>query len=231
MRGLQNDDEGAARSGTTETTMEPTPYPQPKSHFRENYVKLAKEIKKLKKNFYFIRSKIGNDLESMRRGRREFNEEEELEKIRKDCESKLQEAGIQSPRVFLISSFDLNLYDFNLLNEALENDLPNIKKSVYILSLLNLNVEIVEKKRKELKKQIWMLAALSGVVGAVPVPGVSIACEIAIVIGGIIHFCKCLGLDDASLQRLANRTVKPVEDLKTVWKTPLLGEITAEIIT
>ncbi|XP_067903980.1 interferon-inducible GTPase 5-like [Heterodontus francisci] len=198
--------------------------------FTENDVKLASEIKRLGKNFYFVRSKIDNDLNSMKKQRKEVNEEKELEKIRNDCVSKLEKAGIPSPTVFLISSFDLNLYDFNLLKKALEDNLPNIKKSIFILALPNLNSEIVEKKKKELKKRVWMFATLSGAVGAVPVPGVSLACDIAILIGGIIYFRKCLGLDDASLQRLANRAGKPVEDLKAVVKTPLLGEITPDVI-
>uniref|UniRef100_UPI00398F827D interferon-inducible GTPase 5-like n=1 Tax=Pristiophorus japonicus TaxID=55135 RepID=UPI00398F827D len=269
MRELQDGDEGAAKSGTTETTMEPTRYPHPTlpnvyfwdlpgigtkqfpankylreikfkkydffiiisdCRFRENDAKLAKEIKRLGKNFYFIRSKIDNDLNSMKKQQRGFNEEEELEKIRNDYVSKLLEAGIPSPKVYLLSSLDLNLYDFTRLNKALEDDLPDIKKSVFILALPNLSVEIVEKKRKELRKRVWMLATLSGAVGAVPVPGVSLACDIAILVGGIIHFRKCLGLDDASLQRLANQAGKPVGVLKAVVKTPLVGEITPDLL-
>ncbi|XP_072361123.1 interferon-inducible GTPase 5-like [Scyliorhinus torazame] len=269
MRGLNEDDEGAAETGSTETTMEPTGYRHPSlpnvcfwdlpgmgtkkfpankylkemkfkrydffiiisaCRFTEHDVNLAIEIKRLGKNFYYIRSKIDNDLYSLGKGGRKFDAEEELEKIRNYCISNLQEAGIPSPCVFLISNFDLNLYDFQLFNKALEGDLPSIKKSVYILALPNLNLEIVEKKNKELKKRVWMLATLSGVLGAVPIPGVSLGCDIAILIGGIIDFRKCLGLDDASLERLAKLAGKPVEDLKAVVKTPLVGEMTPEIL-
>ncbi|XP_060688563.1 interferon-inducible GTPase 5-like [Hemiscyllium ocellatum] len=199
--------------------------------FTENDSKLAKEIKRLVKNFYFVRSKIDNDLDSNRKGGKQFNEEEELKKIRNDCVSKLQRTGIPSPRVFLISNFDLNLYDFSLLNKALEDDPTNIMKNMYILALPNLNSEIVEKKRKELRKRIWMLAILSGVIGVVPVPGVSLGCDIRIVIGEIVRFQQCLGLNDSSLQSLAKRAGKSVEDLKAVVTTPLVGgEITPDVI-
>ncbi|XP_067852716.1 interferon-inducible GTPase 5-like [Heptranchias perlo] len=267
MRGLQSDDEGAAETGVTETTMEPTRYPHPNlpnvcfwdlpgigttkfpankylkeikfkrydffiiisdCRFRENDTKLAKEIKRLGKNFYFVRPKIDNDLNSLNKQRRKVNEEEGLEKIRNDCVRKLQEAGIPSPSVFLISNFEPNLYECKQLNEALEDDLQNIKKSVFILARPNLNLEIVEKKRQELKKRVWMLATLSGAVGAVPVPGMSLACDIGILVGGIIDFRKYLGLDDASLQRLANMAGKPVGVLKAEVKTPLVGEITPD---
>ncbi|XP_048460914.1 interferon-inducible GTPase 5-like [Rhincodon typus] len=199
--------------------------------FKENDTKFAKEIKRLGKNFYFVRSKIDNDLDSKRRGGGKFNEEEELVKIRKDCVSKLQQAGIPKPSVFLISNLDLHLYDLSLLNKALEGDLPCIKKSVYMLALPNLNSDIVEKKRKELKKRVWMLATLSGVIGAVPVPGVSLASDISILIGGIIHFRQCLGLNDSDLERLAKRAGKSVEDLKAVITTSLVGgEIIPDVI-
>ncbi|XP_038630144.1 interferon-inducible GTPase 5-like [Scyliorhinus canicula] len=193
-----------------------------------NDLKLVKEIKRLGKNFYFIRSKIDNDFRSLREGGRKFNEEE-LEKIRNYVVRNMQEAGIPSPRVFLISNFDLNQFDWKWLNDSLEDDLLNINKCVHILP--NLNLKIVDKKREKLKIRVWMLASISEEVGAEAVPGVSLGCDIGILIGGIIHFRKCLGLEDASLQALANRAGKPVEDLKAVVNTPLLGEITPDLIT
>ncbi|XP_051878394.1 interferon-inducible GTPase 5-like [Pristis pectinata] len=198
--------------------------------FKENEVKIAKEIKRLGKNFYFVRSKIDVDFYSIRKEGKEINEEKELKYIRNDCVRKLAEAGIPTPTVFLISSFEQDRYDFVRLNEALENDLPNAKKSIFVLAFPNRSVEIIQKKSKELMKRVWMLATLSGAVGAVPVPGVSLACDISILVGGIISFRKCLGLDDASLQRLANSTGKPVEELKAEVKPPLLGKIDKNVI-
>ncbi|XP_055499407.1 interferon-inducible GTPase 5-like [Leucoraja erinacea] len=201
------------------------------TRFKENDAKLAKEIKRLGKKFYFVRSKIDADLYSMRRERKEFDEVAEMEKIRSDCVSTLGNVGIPDPTVFLISSFKQDQYDFAELNEALEGDLPNIKKRIFVLALPNLSVEIVQKKSELLKKGIWALATISGLVGAIPVPGVSLACDIGILIGAIVQFRKCLGLDDASLHRLANRTGKSVEELKAAAKSPLLGEITPDVIT
>ncbi|XP_051878092.1 interferon-inducible GTPase 5-like [Pristis pectinata] len=198
--------------------------------FMENDANLAKEIKKLGKNFYFVRSKIDCDLYAMRNERKEINEKEELDKIRTDCIKRLREAGIRHPTVFLISSFQPKQYDFSRLNEALKGGLSNVKKRIFVLSLPNLSVEFVRKKSEMLKKSIWMSATLSGGLGAVPVPGLSFACDIGIVIGQIIFFRKCLGLDDDSLLKLANRADKPVEELKAEIKSPLRGEITRDTI-
>lgn len=54
------------------------------TRFRENDVKLAKELQKMKKNFYFVRSNIDNAIQAEKR-KRDFNEESTLEKIRDDC--------------------------------------------------------------------------------------------------------------------------------------------------
>ncbi|XP_032886847.1 interferon-inducible GTPase 1-like [Amblyraja radiata] len=106
--------------------------------FRENDAKLAKEIKRLGKEFYFVRSKLDFDLNSMRQQREEFDEEAEMENMRSDCVSRLGKAGIPDPKVFLISSFNSDMYDFPRFMKTLEDGLPNIKKSVFVLVLPNL---------------------------------------------------------------------------------------------
>ncbi|XP_072913772.1 interferon-inducible GTPase 5-like [Hemitrygon akajei] len=198
--------------------------------FKENDVKLAKEITRLGKKFYFVCSKIDIDLVNMREEEKVINEEEELKKIRNHCVRKLAGAGFPDSSVFLISGKKPKHFDFFQLNERLEDDLNNVKKSIFVLALPNLSVEIVQKKSKILRNCIWMFATLSGGLGTIPVPGVSLTCDIGILIGAIVCFQKYLGLDDASFQRLAKRAGKPVEELKEAVKSPLLGEITIDAI-
>eukprot|EP00062_Callorhinchus_milii_P027811 gi/632991562/ref/XP_007884686.1/ PREDICTED: interferon-inducible GTPase 5-like [Callorhinchus milii] len=76
-----------------------------------------------------------------------------------------------------------------------------------------------------------MMTIASASVGAVPVPGLSFDCDIALLVTAIIYFRHCLCLDDASLERLARRVGKPVEDLKAVIQTPLVGEINSDLVT
>ncbi|XP_032886849.1 interferon-inducible GTPase 5-like [Amblyraja radiata] len=198
--------------------------------FTENDANLAKEIKRLGKEFYFVRSKIDADLDSMRQQRDEFDEDAEMETIRSDCVSGLGKAGIPDPNVFLISSFKKNMYDFPLLMEALADGLPKIKKSVFVLALPNLSVEVIRRKGEVLKERIWMSAILAGGVGAIPIPGISAACDMAILIVAITYFRKCLCLNDAALGRLADRTGTSVEELKAAVKSSLLEEISVKVI-
>ncbi|XP_078067346.1 interferon-inducible GTPase 5-like [Mustelus asterias] len=199
------------------------------SRFTENDAKLVKEIKQLRKNFYFIRSKIDGDLNTFEMDGRKVNTAEELDKIRNYYVDNLNEA-IASPTVFLISNFKVNQFDFPVLNKSLSDIIKNSEKEVPILSLPNTTLEIVEKKRKWLKKQIRVWATLSGAAAAIPVPGLSFSCNIRILVAGLIHCRNCLGLDVASLQRLAKMAGKPVEELKSVVKTPLVGEINEEFV-
>uniref|UniRef100_A0A3P9DSI9 IRG-type G domain-containing protein n=1 Tax=Maylandia zebra TaxID=106582 RepID=A0A3P9DSI9_9CICH len=100
------------------------------THFRENDVKLAQEIQKMKKKFYFVRSKIDNDINAERR-KRDFSAERTLTEIRDDCVHSLQD--IESPQVFLVSSFKQHWCDFSLLQETLERELP-MKKRDFLFS-------------------------------------------------------------------------------------------------
>lgn len=53
--------------------------------FRENDAKLAQEIQKMKKKFYFVRSKIDHNIKDEKRSQREFDEENTLKRIRDNC--------------------------------------------------------------------------------------------------------------------------------------------------
>ncbi|KAF7652557.1 hypothetical protein LDENG_00095290 [Lucifuga dentata] len=171
LRGLEDGDKGAARTGVTETTMEPIRYCHPafpsvyfwdlpgirtpkfkaknylkevqfstydffiiigSNRFRENDVLLAKEIKKMKKHYYFVRSKIDQDIQAERR-KKDFNEVRVLSKIRHSCRENLKEIG--NPEVFLISTFDLAKYDFQKLLNSLKDSLSECKWAALIQSL------------------------------------------------------------------------------------------------
>ncbi|XP_049322686.1 interferon-inducible GTPase 5-like [Astyanax mexicanus] len=260
-RGLKDDDEGAAETGVTETTAEPTPYNHPTMpnvvlwdlpgvgtpnfkaktyvkkmqidrfdffiiissvRFKENEIMLAKEIQKRKKKFHFIRSKIDNDIRAEEQ-KKTFNKEETLSRIRKDCQENLKELG--NPPVFLISSWNLSAFDFEKLVSTLNSELPEHKQYALLQSAPVTSVAMLEKKVDMFKKLIWAAAIVSGGIAAVPVPGLSFACDTVTV---MTFFTKCFhafGLDDRSLEKLSERVNKP--ELKNLKKAPLLKELAA----
>ncbi|XP_028678271.1 interferon-inducible GTPase 5-like [Erpetoichthys calabaricus] len=197
--------------------------------FKSSGVQLANEIQKMKKTFYFVRSKIDDSLRAAQR-RKNYNEEETLELIQQDCVRGLQELDICSPKVFLISSFELNLYDFPKLEETIEKELPKHKRHVLLLTLPNMSFQVNERKRKSFRANIWKLATVSCLVATVPIPGLSVVCDVTILVTELRKYYKAFGLDDESLQNLANRVKKPIQELKSVLKSPLTAEISKDVV-
>ncbi|XP_019211569.1 interferon-inducible GTPase 5-like [Oreochromis niloticus] len=200
------------------------------TRFTENDVKLSQEIQRMEKKFYFVHSKIDNDINAEKR-KRDFNKEETLKVIRDDCVHRLRGLGIESPQVFLVSSFELHLYDFSLLHETLDRDLPSKKRDALLFVMPNINPEIIRKKKKAFQSKIKYYATLSAVGAAVPLPGLSIAVDLALLVGAVTHYVHAFGLDIPSLKRLSDRTGVPYADLRAVIISQLAAvEITKELL-
>ncbi|XP_062911480.1 interferon-gamma-inducible GTPase 10-like isoform X2 [Mobula hypostoma] len=198
------------------------------ARFTENDKLLAEALKKAGKPFYVVRSKIDETVraESRKKG---YNQEDMFRRMREYCSSSLQAAGIQNTSVFLYSAFDLDEFDFPKFREAVVSSLSETQRDLFITALPNTSEAAIERKRNALRPFIQMLSAVSGGIGAVPIPGLSLACDLALIISGILFMRKNLGLDEVSLNKLAQRVGTSVANLKRgaehIW---LFGEITRE---
>ncbi|XP_034531381.1 interferon-inducible GTPase 5-like [Notolabrus celidotus] len=199
--------------------------------FRENDVKLAKEIQKMEKKFYFVRSKIDDNLRAEERSTRDFNAGRTLGGIRENCIQGLQDQGFESPQVFLVSSFDLKLYDFKQLQETLQRELPEHKKDVFLLAMPNISQGIIEKKKKVLQSKLKYYGLISAGIASAPVPGLSIVADLSMLVNAAVMFQATLCLDSESLQNLALSTGVPLGDLRAVMTSPLAAtQINKELI-
>uniref|UniRef100_A0A8C8RHY0 IRG-type G domain-containing protein n=1 Tax=Pelusios castaneus TaxID=367368 RepID=A0A8C8RHY0_9SAUR len=258
IRGLRDTDEGSAETGVIEMTIEPTAYPHPKypnvkiwdlpgigtptfqpdtyleqvqfsqydffiiiasEHFKYNHVTLALEIQRLGKKFYFVRCKPLL-----------YSETAILALIRENCVKNLETAGFPSPQVFLIANPEFGKYDSPKLQDTLIDELPRQKRLTFLRSLPNISKEALEKKKKVLQGQIWLKSIASAAIAAVPIPGLSTACDVAILVASLKGYCKDFGLDEDSLNKLARQTGKPITELKAMIKSPLLDEITKDLV-
>uniref|UniRef100_A0ACB8FRX1 Uncharacterized protein n=1 Tax=Sphaerodactylus townsendi TaxID=933632 RepID=A0ACB8FRX1_9SAUR len=195
LRGMTDYEDGAAKVGITQTTMECQAYPHPLfpnvniwdlpgigtpefrakdylekvnfsqydffmivafERFTENDVLLAHEIKKMKKKFYFVRSQMDTSMIAEVRNPK-FSMERSLQKIRKNCCDNLTEVGESNP-VFSPSLDDLDMYDFPSLQEALENDLDDLKRHALIQAMPVFSREILKKKKAAMEKLIMKFA-------------------------------------------------------------------------
>ncbi|XP_056400094.1 interferon-inducible GTPase 5-like [Hyla sarda] len=200
--------------------------------FKQNDIDLAKEIQAMDKKFFFVRSKVDSDLHASQvRRKKTYNEEAILKEIRDNCVNNLSDGGITEPQVFLLSCLDLENYDFSKMQETLEKELPEHKKHIFLSSLPNISLPILEKKREALKKCIWKLSFVSCMVATVMDPVQSIACDIEILVKFMKIFKKIFGLDEQSLEKLAKKCGKDVSELRSVIKSPLVvEEINKELV-
>ncbi|XP_034958412.1 interferon-inducible GTPase 5-like [Zootoca vivipara] len=208
--------------------------------FTEDDTNLALEIRKNKKTFYYVRSKVDVDIDNDRRSkgikegdsdRMMQSEKETLDTIRKDSYDNLKALGESSPRVFLISRWDLSKYDFPLLQETFEKEQDEIKRDVLIMCIQILTKESIKKKRAAMESRIRKKAMVCYYVGLIRLPFFSFGFDIDIVVSTMRDICKVFGLDEDSLNILANRVGKDVEELKSVIEhTPSAGKITTEFV-
>ncbi|KAL1276452.1 hypothetical protein QQF64_036075 [Cirrhinus molitorella] len=183
--------------------------------FKECHTQLVKEIKKMGKTFYFVRSKTDLSIEAQKR-KKNFDELKTLDYIREDCENGLRNIGVEDPVVFLISGWELNKYDINLLQERMEKELPQHKRHVLMMALPNITLKINEKKKEVLEKNIKRVAFLSACVAAVPIPYLSLTVDLAIIAIEIERYCKAFGLDKQTLQQLCERSGKSIETIESL---------------
>lgn len=199
--------------------------------FKENHILLAREIQKMNKKFYFVRSKIDRDLrDSQERRPKTFNEKEILDKIRQDCVNSLKDNlnNIKSDSVFLVSSFQPKKFDFSRLLKTFEDQLPSHKRSVYLLALPNISSQAIQMKKQALESVIPWVAVQAAAVSTVP--GLSDANEIASLSSHIQGYVESFGLDKKSLSNLAAKSGR--SDLKHLMKSPfVIHGITSDLVS
>ncbi|KAL8219514.1 UNVERIFIED_CONTAM: hypothetical protein K2H54_026103 [Gekko kuhli] len=170
FRNVSDYEEGAAKIGVTQTTMDPERYPHPK--FPELTLW---------------------DLPGI--GTRAFKPREYLEK------------------------------------KTLAGDLNDLKRPLLVMAMPAFSREHLEEKRAAMEALIWQKAFVSCVVGVIPIPGLSLTFDIALLVDTMKEFCKAFCLDEDSLCNLAKRIGKPMHVLKSaVKKTPMPNQINVEFV-
>ncbi|XP_041532327.1 uncharacterized protein LOC121463863 [Microtus oregoni] len=258
LRGVRDEEEGAAATGVVETTMERTPYPHPKlpmvtiwdlpgigstsfppekyltdmkfgdydffiiisaTRFKDTDVHLAKVMAKMNTKFYFVRTKIDQDVNNEQKGKpKTFNRDSVLKKIRDDCSRHLQETLSSEPPVFLVSNFDVSDFDFPELETTLLSELPAHKRHVFMLSLHSVTETAIDRKRDFLKQKIRLEALKAGAWATIPFGGL-VRDKIQKVEETLDLYRSYFGLDDASLENIAKDFNVSVSEIKAHLKS------------
>ena len=125
--------------------------------------------------------------------------------------------------MFLIDSYGVNKFDFDLLECRLIEDFRKIKKAALLLALQATSKEMISLKVAELRSRMWKAAALSGTVELIPLPGLSMTMDIGVVTEESKFYFTQLDLDETSLSRYAELTKTDYQHLKSIVASSLGG--------
>lgn len=268
LRGIGHEEEGAAKIGVVETTMERYPYKHPSmpnvviwdlpgigttnfpaktylekmkfneydvfiiisaTRFKKNDVDLCKAISMMKKDFYFVRTKVDSDLRNEQEFKpRSFDREKVLQDIRLNCVTEFKKNGIAEPPIYLISNGNFSDYDFPILMDKLLSDLPVYKRHTFMLSLPNITDSAIEKKRQCLKQRIWLEAFAADLLSIIPSLTFLLDSDLETLEKSLKLYRTVFGVDDAALQSLAKDWQMPLEELEAMMKSPIVFKHTDE---
>ncbi|KAM4541304.1 interferon-inducible GTPase 5-like [Fundulus diaphanus] len=200
------------------------------NRFRENDVKLAKEIQKMGKKVYFVRSKINHNLSDEERSHRDSTEERSLAAIIEDCFKGLQKVGTESPQVFLLSSPDLRQHGLQQLKSTFEGELPELKRKALCLSISDLYLHDLDDKKQRFQAEIKYYCIFSA---AVPIPLLSAFVDLWLIYLVFQKYVVGFRLNTPSLEEMAAVTTVPCEDVRitrTLFK-PLTTYVVLKSLT
>ncbi|KXJ25246.1 Interferon-inducible GTPase 5 [Exaiptasia diaphana] len=164
------------------------------TRFTKKDWELAEIILSLKKKFFFVRNKIDENVRAEQRKKSTFNETAVLEEIRNDCVHNLSHLLKNMEDVFLISNHYPLKWDFDRLTCAILDVLPMRQKEALCLSLKAMSKHFLKKKIELLCARIPLVAGLSAVSAAIPIPGLSIAVDIGLITKELKLYRSQLGI-------------------------------------
>ena len=196
-----------------------------KDQFTADDLKLAEMIRSTGKKFFFIRAGIDQDVENARRSKQHlFDKDTTLDEIRKKRSQNLIERGLLKDRreIFLVSSHFPTEYQFDELTQAILAVFPQRQRESLTLTIDNallLSKNTLKEKVEVLKKRIKYVATASAFAAAVPIPGASVAADIALMKREIDFYTTQLGLPDEGSNAFSLLSLNTQSEIKALSST------------
>ena len=196
-----------------------------KDRLTNDNLKLAERIRSTGKKFFFIRARIDQDVENARRSKQHlFDKDALLDKIRKQLSYRLIGSGLlkDEKEIFLVSNHFPAEYQFDELTQAILAISPQRQRESLILTIDNallLSKNTLKGKVEVLKKRIKYVAIASAMAESCPVPGVSIAADIAIIKREIDFYTSQLGLLEKGSNRFSLLSFNTQSEIKALSTT------------
>ena len=192
-----------------------------KGRFSEHDKQLAQKIRLMNKSFFFIRTKIDEDVRAEKR-KRSFNEAATLKKIHSYCLENLHGLLAKEEDIFLISNHYPTKWDFARLSQAILDALPKYQRESLTLSLsilTSLSTDILKKKVEILQGRMWKVASVSATIAVCPIPGLSIAVDLMLIKREIDFYRSQLGLPKEGSERFAQLSDGTQKEVQAIWAT------------
>ena len=192
------------------------------TRFTINDLLLAEKIRSMQKSFFFIRTKIDENVRAESR-KGSFNEEAMLMEIRRDCAENLGDLLSNEEDIFLISNHEVDKWEFSRLTEAILDALTRYQRESLTLSLgkaiTRSSTEIFQRKVNVLKRRSWVVAALSAAAAIVPLPGVSVTVDAGLILNELSLYRSQLGLPAVGSAEFAKLSLATKEKVLQVGLT------------
>ncbi|CAO2594164.1 Y-box-binding protein 1 [Lemmus lemmus] len=174
------------------------------TRFMKNDIDLAKAISTMKKDFYFVRTKVDIDLENEKGCKHAFGRENLLQQIKSHCVNTFKKNNLEVPPIFLISNKNVSDYDFPILKVTLKNKLSTLTLQNFMFSSLTKAEADIERKQfiwlETIKKEAWASPSVKDILKD----------------SDREKLKKLFGVDDGTLELMAKDSKLPVEKLKKV---------------
>ncbi|XP_022376895.1 T-cell-specific guanine nucleotide triphosphate-binding protein 1-like [Enhydra lutris kenyoni] len=191
-----------------------------------NDLDLAVAIRKMKKHFYFVRTKVDLDLNNLRTCKPStFNRDEILQRIRNDYVTHLENVNMGDTQIFLVSSLELSDYDFQHLETTLLRELPthkHQKQHIFMQYLSTVAEAAIDQRRDSLRQKVWLDALKARVLATIPFMSSIIDIDVVKLEETLSFYRSHFGLDDASLEIIAKHLNVSIGKLKTNLRSPHL---------
>ncbi len=204
------------------------------ARFTENDHWLAKEMIRIRKPFFFLRSKTDWDIANAERDSPPpFNEDEVLNRMRMNCLNQLGDLT-HNQKVYLVSGNQryLHKWDMNDFMHDLRQACPQLKRESIVFSM-NANCrEAIQAKVRYLRDRTWFLAGATAVAAILPIPGFSMSVNVLACITEAKEYRQQLGLHNEAVERLAILKETSSEYIRRTINSilPILDEQTFEEI-
>ncbi|CAF0943508.1 unnamed protein product [Rotaria sp. Silwood1] len=208
--------------------------------FTEDDGWLAEEMTQMNKPFFFLRSKIDQEITNAQRDSPSpFDEHAVLTIIKNDCVQHLRQYS-HHRKVYLVSGNQkyLHRWDMNDFMHDLCQACPQLKRESLVFSMNAHCREAVRVKVEYLRKRQWLICSAIAAAAILPVPGFSMSINLLACLTEAKEYRQQLGLHNEAVERLAilretsseyiRRTINSVlpllddETFETLFKTKLL---------